>query len=94
MVGGEYVIWGLTHRRDADKYGGMKSLHDQFVNEVESFLSKTEMLPTLFGRAALGDGNFVTTLRRGRSPSARTIDKVRAYMHAERPDILKNGRAR
>lgn len=72
----------------------MISLHDTFIEEVETFLDKTKMLPTVFGKAAASDGNFVQMLRRGRSPSARKIDEVRKYMNSVRPDIVKNGKGR
>ena len=36
--------------------------------------------PTAFGKQALGDPNFVFDLRKGRSPSTRTIDKVRGWI--------------
>ena len=38
------------------------------------------MEPTALGKQALGDPNFVFDLRKGRSPSTRTIDKVRAWI--------------
>ena len=56
------------------------SLHDQFTHEVEAFLARTGMGHTSFGAACLGDPRFIADLRGGRSPSARTIDKVRAFM--------------
>ncbi len=56
------------------------SVTDQFSNAVEGYLSDTGMDPTNFGKAAMNDPKFVFDLRNGRSPSARTIDKVRGWI--------------
>jgi N-acetyl-gamma-glutamyl-phosphate reductase len=60
----------------------MESAHDQFLAEVEQFLGRTRMKPSALGAEAINDPSFVTALRRGRSPSLRTIDKVRGWMGA------------
>jgi 2,4-dienoyl-CoA reductase-like NADH-dependent reductase (Old Yellow Enzyme family) len=59
------------------------SLTEQFLAEIEAFLSTTGTDPTSFGRAAVNDPTFVFRLRDGRSPRAKTIDVVRAYIAAE-----------
>lgn len=56
------------------------TLSEQFLAEVDAFLSRTGMDPTRFGRQALNDPNFVFSVRKGRSPSLRTIDRVRQFM--------------
>jgi hypothetical protein len=56
----------------------MGTFSEQFRAEVEAFLAASRMRPTDFGREAVGDPSFVTHLRRGRSPSLATADKVRA----------------
>lgn len=53
---------------------------EAFRNEVEAFLARTQMKPTLFGREALGDPNFVADLRARRAPSLATVDKVMAFI--------------
>lgn len=59
----------------------MISYSQSFTDDVEKFLKKTGVEPTIFGREALGDPSFVFDLRKGRSPSARTMDKVREWMN-------------
>ena len=60
----------------------MISYSQSFTDDVEKFLKRTGVEPTIFGREALGDPSFVFDLRKGRSPSARTMDKVREWMSA------------
>lgn len=60
------------------------SLADSFLSKIETFLTESGMAPTIFGQAAVGDGNFVRDLRAGRMPSLRMADKVNAYIEAER----------
>jgi 2,4-dienoyl-CoA reductase-like NADH-dependent reductase (Old Yellow Enzyme family) len=63
----------------------MQSISEQFRSEVEGYLDASGLDATNFGRKAMSDPRFVFDLRRGRAPSARTIDKVRAWMAANPP---------
>ncbi len=58
----------------------MRTFSEEFRVAVETFLHSTQMKPTDFGREAVGDPSFITHLRRGRSPSLATADKVRAFI--------------
>jgi hypothetical protein len=58
----------------------MRTFREQFVERVEAFLARSGMRPTDFGREALGDPGFITHLRRGRSPSLDTADRVTAFI--------------
>jgi sulfate adenylyltransferase subunit 2 len=51
-----------------------------FLADIEAFLAKTSADATTFGKQVLGDPSFVFDLRKGRSPSTRTMEKVRAAM--------------
>ena len=62
----------------------MISYAQSFRDEVEAFLKETGIEPTRFGREALKDPRFVFDLREGRSPSGRTMDRVRDWMTAKR----------
>jgi len=53
---------------------------DAFRQEVEDFLVRHDMAAATLGVQALKDPKFVSDLRRGRSPSLKTIDRVRAWM--------------
>ena len=54
---------------------------DDFRTEIETFLARTGMSPTRFGKDAVGDPRLVFDLReKGRAPSARLMDAVAAFM--------------
>ena len=58
----------------------MNTSANSFLAEIEAFLAKSALDPTAFGKNALGDPSFVFDLRKGRSPSTRTIDKIREWI--------------
>jgi 2,4-dienoyl-CoA reductase-like NADH-dependent reductase (Old Yellow Enzyme family) len=58
----------------------MESSAAAFLSEIEAFLARERAAPSSFGRAAVGDPNFVRELREGRAPSLRLVDRARAYM--------------
>ncbi len=58
----------------------MDTIAQSFLKEIDAYLARAGLDPTSFGKDALGDPNFVFDLRKGRSPSTRTMDKVRAAM--------------
>jgi hypothetical protein len=60
-------------------------LLETFRVEVEDFLDESSMTPTAFGIASVSDPNFVWDIRNGRAPQATTIDRVRAFIKANRP---------
>lgn len=62
----------------------MISYHQSFLDDVESFLTEADLKPTQFGKEALGDPSFVFNLRNGRSPSAKTMDRVREWIASRR----------
>ena len=61
----------------------MDSTARSFLQEIDAYLARSGRDPSGFGKEALGDPNFVFDLRKGRSPSARTMDKVRAAMREQ-----------
>jgi sulfate adenylyltransferase subunit 2 len=69
----------------------MTSLSDTFLGDVERFLAHASIDATALGKQALGDPSFVFDLRKGRSPSARTIDKVRNWMRDQQPPPIASG---
>ena len=58
----------------------MSTISSQFRERVEAFLRATGFRATEFGRQAVGDSAFVLNLRRGRSPTLATADKVLAFI--------------
>ena len=63
----------------------MDSIAQTFIADIERFLAREAIDPTSFGKQALGDPSFVFDLKKGRSPSTRTIDRVRAFMQQRQP---------
>lgn len=60
----------------------MRTISEQFLARVEGFIEASGFKPSEFGRQALGDPTFVLNLRRGRSPTLATADKVMAFIAA------------
>ena len=72
----------------------METFTEQFHREVETFLERSDFKPTEFGRQAVGDPSLVLNLRRGRSPTLITADRILAFIRAnktlcDRPRISK-----
>lgn len=60
----------------------MMSMSTHFRERVEAFLKASGFKPTEFGRQAVGDPSFVLNLRRGRSPTLATVDRVLGFIAA------------
>jgi len=58
----------------------MKTLTEHFHSTIEEFLERTGFKPTEFGRQAVGDPSLVLNLRRGRSPTLATADRILAFI--------------
>ena len=69
----------------------MKTLTEQFHSTVEEFLERTGFKPTEFGRQAVGDPSLVLNLRRGRSPTLVTADRILAFIREN--ETMTNGQA-
>lgn len=54
------------------------------LDEIDAFLRGAKMAETTFGRHAVNDGKFVGRLRDGAGVTVATVDRVRAYIVAER----------
>lgn len=53
------------------------------LERIERHLKSRRMPPTRFGRAAVGDPNFVFNLRDGREPRSSTVSRVIAYLDSQ-----------
>lgn len=51
------------------------------IRKIETFLRRTGMAATTFGRLAAGDPRFVFDLRNGRMPRARTEQRIEHFMN-------------
>ena len=58
----------------------MGTISEQFLSRVETFLAKSGAKPSEFGRQTIGDTSFIANLRRGRSPTLATADRVLAHI--------------
>ena len=63
----------------------MDSIAQAFLSDIERFLATASTDPTTLGKQALGDPSFVFDLKKGRSPSTRTMDRVREWMRKQQP---------
>lgn len=54
--------------------------HAHFLETVEEFLKSSGLTATDFGRRAAGDPAFVGRLRRGGSPTLRTVERVMSFI--------------
>lgn len=72
----------------------MSTMRERFLARVERFLAVTGTKPSEFGHLVVGDRAFVTKLRRGRSPTLATADRVIAYIEAAERAGQGSGAAR
>ena len=56
------------------------SIQTDLLEEIEAFVRAGGLAETTFGRRAVNDGNFVARLRGGSGITARTVERVRAYL--------------
>ena len=62
--------------------------------EIEAFCREAEIAEATFSTRAVNDGKFVRRLREGANVTVALVDRVRAYIAAERPKLgSKSGRA-
>lgn len=61
--------------------------HAKVVEQIDDFLTRHDMAPTTFGRSALGEASFVTTLRDGRMPGLRTLQKCAEFMRSKDEEL-------
>ena len=60
------------------------SIVAQLIEEIGSFCEAAGIAETTFGRRAVNDGKFVGRIREGADVNVSTVDRVRAYIVAER----------
>ena len=66
----------------------MELLTEFFRSRVDAFLERTGLVPSTFGRQAVGDLNLVRELRRGRSPTLATADHCLAFMEGSEETLI------
>ncbi len=58
--------------------------HTSLLSRITAFIERWQMAESRFGRLAVNDGNLVASLRNGRSPTVRTLERVEAFMETYR----------
>lgn len=58
---------------------------DRFLSEIDIFLSRSGMSASAFGKAAVGDPNFVKDVREGRHPNLRLVGRVADFIRDYSP---------
>ncbi|MGY3615711.1 hypothetical protein [Bradyrhizobium sp. USDA 10063] len=66
----------------------MKSRTAAFLAQIEAFLTRTGLPPTVFGKVVLNDPNFVKDLRQGRRPNLDLVEHVEAFMAQFDDEVL------
>ncbi|PZT90746.1 MAG: hypothetical protein DI637_03100 [Citromicrobium sp.] len=54
------------------------------LERIEAHLRERKMTPSRFGREAVNDWKFVSQLRDGREPRAKTVDRVLRYLETQK----------
>ena len=60
------------------------------LGEIEAFLERTGMTQTSFGLMAMNDGNYISRLRGGRTPTLQTLDRVRLFIRRYASNVAKS----
>ena len=50
------------------------------LHQIETYIARTGIAPSKFGRMAVGDPRFVEDLRTGRRPRSKTQARVAKYL--------------
>jgi hypothetical protein len=56
------------------------------IRKIETFIRRTKMPHTKFGRLAAGDPRLVTDLRQGRTPGRKLEQRLEHFMNEHRED--------
>lgn len=49
---------------------------EQVVDRIDTFLTRSGMAPSTFGREVTGEGDLVRTIREGRMPRLDTLQRI------------------
>ncbi len=53
---------------------------EQVLGTIEEFLDRHGMKPTRFGALATGEPQLISSIRKGRSPSLKVLQRIRTFM--------------
>lgn len=60
---------------------------EALLSEIDTFLKDAGMAETTFGRRAVNDGKFVGRMRNGSGITVGMVDRVRAFICAQREEL-------
>lgn len=60
----------------------------QILESIEAFLKRHDMPPSTFGREATGEPQLIKSMREGRSPSHRVLERISAFMTEHEQRLL------
>lgn len=63
----------------------------QILESIEAFLKRHDMPPSTFGREATGEPQLIKSMREGRSPSHRVLERISAFMAEHEARIISEG---
>lgn len=52
----------------------------ELLSRIDTFLDRHDMAPTTFGRKATGEPQLIDSIRKGRSPSLKVVNRVIEFM--------------
>lgn len=52
----------------------------EILASIEAFLERHDMPPSTFGREATGEPQLIKSMRDGRSPSLKVLEKIATFM--------------
>lgn len=52
----------------------------ELLATIDAFLKRHDMAPTRFGRDATGEPQLIDSIRKGRSPSLNTLQRIADFM--------------
>lgn len=64
----------------------------ELIAEIEAYCARANITQTDFGKYVLNNGNFVTRLKHGSSPTLRTIARVQRYIDRRTKAVVKEER--
>lgn len=60
----------------------------QILESIEAFLKRHDMPPSTFGREATGEPQLIKSMREGRSPSHRVLERISSFMAEHEQRLL------
>src|SRR6516164_7819388 len=63
----------------------------ELLARISNYCRETGLAESTFGRRAVNDGKLANRLRNGGRITTETVDRIQAFMDANRDGLLRNG---